>query len=92
MPSAYTASITVWPHYWALDEQPLAREHYEIAIEWGRRSHRDRTLAIKYMNLGLVARHEGDLDEAGMCYRLALRLLRNTTDEVNRARLQITCP
>jgi len=74
--------------YWSLDEQPLAREHYEIAIEWGRRAHRDRALAITYMNLGLVARHEGDLDEAGMCYRLALRLLRNTTDEINRARLQ----
>ncbi|HYY57745.1 MAG TPA: sigma 54-interacting transcriptional regulator, partial [Pyrinomonadaceae bacterium] len=74
--------------YWALDEQPLAREHYEIAIEWGRRAHRDRALAITYMNLGLVARHEGDLDEAGMCYRRALRLLRNTTDEINRARLQ----
>jgi transcriptional regulator with GAF, ATPase, and Fis domain/Tfp pilus assembly protein PilF len=74
--------------YWALDEQPLAREHYEIAIEWGRRSHRDRALAITYMNLGLVARHEGDLDEAGMCYRRALRLLRHTTDEINRARLQ----
>src|SRR5438105_3174701 len=26
--------------------------------------------------------------EAGMCYRRALRLLRNTTDEVTRARLQ----
>ncbi|HEY6186789.1 MAG TPA: sigma 54-interacting transcriptional regulator [Pyrinomonadaceae bacterium] len=74
--------------YWALDEQPLAREHYEIAIEWGRRSHRDRALAITYMNLGLVARHEGDLDEAGMCYRRALRLLRHTADEINRARLQ----
>ncbi len=74
--------------YWALDEQPLAREHYEIAIEWGRRAHKDRALAITYMNLGLVARHEGDLDEAGMCYRRALRLLRNTTDEVTRARLQ----
>jgi hydrogenase-4 transcriptional activator len=74
--------------YWALDEQQLAREHYEIAIEWGRRAHRDRTLAITYMNLGLVARHEGDLDEAGMCYRRALRLLRQTNDEVSRARLQ----
>jgi transcriptional regulator with GAF, ATPase, and Fis domain/Tfp pilus assembly protein PilF len=74
--------------YWALDEQPLAREHYEIAIEWGRRAHKDRALAITYMNLGLVARHEGDLDEAGMCHRRALRLLRNTTDEVNRGRLQ----
>lgn len=74
--------------YWGLDEQPLAREHYEIAIEWGRRAHRERALAITYMNLGLVARHEGDLDEAGMCYRRALRLLRNTSDEVNRARLQ----
>jgi transcriptional regulator with GAF, ATPase, and Fis domain/Tfp pilus assembly protein PilF len=74
--------------YWALDEQPLAREHYELAIEWGRRAHRDRALAITYMNLGLVARHEGDLDEAGMCYRRALRLLRHTTDEINRARLQ----
>ena len=75
--------------YWALDEQPLAREHYEIAIEWGRRARRDRALAITYMNLGLVARHEGDLDEAGMCYRRALRLLSHTTDEVSRARLQI---
>jgi DNA-binding NtrC family response regulator/tetratricopeptide (TPR) repeat protein len=74
--------------YWALDEQLLAREHYEIAIEWGRRAHRDRALAITYMNLGLVARHEGDLDEAGMCYRRALRLLRQTNDEVSRARLQ----
>jgi hydrogenase-4 transcriptional activator len=74
--------------YWALDEQQLAREHYEIAIEWGRRAHRDRALAITYMNLGLVARHEGDLDEAGMCYRRALRLLRQTNDEVSRARLQ----
>ena len=74
--------------YWALDEQALAREHYEIAIEWGRRARRDRALAITYMNLGLVARHEGDLDEAGMCYRRALRLLRHTTDEVSRARLQ----
>jgi hydrogenase-4 transcriptional activator len=74
--------------YWALDEQPLAREHYEMAIEWGRRAHRDRALAITYMNLGLVARHEGDLDEAGMCYRRALRLLRHTTDEINRGRLQ----
>ena len=74
--------------YWALDEQQLAREHYEIAIEWGRRARRDRTLAITYMNLGLVARHEGDLDEAGMCYRRALRLLRQTNDEVSRARLQ----
>ena len=25
--------------YWALDEQSLAREHYEFAIEWGRRAH-----------------------------------------------------
>jgi hydrogenase-4 transcriptional activator len=74
--------------YWALDEQRLAREHYEIAIEWGRRAHRDRALAITYMNLGLVARHEGDLDEAGMCYRRALRLLKQTNDEVSRARLQ----
>ncbi len=74
--------------YWSLDEQLLAREHYEIAIEWGRRAHKERALAITYMNLGLVARHEGDLDEAGMCYRRALRLLRNTTDEINRARLQ----
>jgi transcriptional regulator with GAF, ATPase, and Fis domain/Tfp pilus assembly protein PilF len=74
--------------YWALDEQQLAREHYEIAIEWGRRAHRDRALAITYMNLGLVARHEGDLDEAGMCYRRALRLLRQTNDELSRARLQ----
>jgi transcriptional regulator with GAF, ATPase, and Fis domain/Tfp pilus assembly protein PilF len=74
--------------YWALDEQLLAREHYEIAIEWGRRARRDRALAITYMNLGLVARHEGDLDEAGMCYRRALRLLRQTNDEVSRARLQ----
>ncbi len=74
--------------YWMLDEQPLAREHSEIAIEWGRRAHKERALAISYMNLGLVARHEGDLDEAGMCYRRALRLLRNTTDEVTRARLQ----
>ena len=74
--------------YWALDEQPHAREHYEIAIEWGRRAHKDRALAITYMNLGLVARHEGDMDEAGMCYRRALRLLRNTTDDVNRARLE----
>jgi DNA-binding NtrC family response regulator/tetratricopeptide (TPR) repeat protein len=74
--------------YWALDEQRLAREHYEIAIEWGRRAHKDRALAITYMNLGLVARHEGDMDEAGMCYRRALRFLRNTSDEVTRARLQ----
>ena len=74
--------------YWALDEQSLAREHYEIAIEWGRRARKDRALAITYMNLGLVARHEGDLDEAGMCYRRALRLLGNTTDDVNRARLE----
>jgi DNA-binding NtrC family response regulator/Tfp pilus assembly protein PilF len=74
--------------YWALDEQQLAREYYEIAIEWGRRAHKDRTLAITYMNLGLVARHEGDLDEAGMCYRRALRLLRHTNDEISRARLQ----
>lgn len=74
--------------YWSLDEQRLAREHYEIAIEWGRRAHRDRALAITYMNLGLVARHEGDLDEAGMCYRRALRLLKQTNDEVSRARLQ----
>ncbi len=74
--------------YWALTEQPLAREHYEIAIEWGRRAHKERSLAITYMNLGLVARHEGDLDEAGMCYRRALRLLRNSTDEATRARLQ----
>ncbi|HEY0545588.1 MAG TPA: sigma 54-interacting transcriptional regulator [Pyrinomonadaceae bacterium] len=74
--------------YWALLEQLLAREHYEIAIEWGRRAHKERALAITYMNLGLVARHEGDLDEAGMCYRRALRFLRNTTDEINRARLK----
>ncbi|MDT5122598.1 MAG: hypothetical protein QOC96_2080 [Acidobacteriota bacterium] len=74
--------------YWALDEQRLAREHYEIAIEWGRRARRDRALAITYMNLGLVARHEGDLDEAGMCYRRALRLLKQTNDEMSRARLQ----
>ena len=74
--------------YWALDEQRLAREHYEIAIEWGRRARRDRQLAITYMNLGLVARHEGDLDEAGMCYRRALRLLKQTNDEMSRARLQ----
>ncbi|MBV9957579.1 MAG: sigma 54-interacting transcriptional regulator [Acidobacteria bacterium] len=74
--------------YWSLTEQLLAREHYEIAIEWGRRAHKERSLAITYMNLGLVARHEGDLDEAGMCYRRALRLLRNTTDEITRARLQ----
>jgi hydrogenase-4 transcriptional activator len=74
--------------YWALDEQALAREHYEIAIEWGRRARKDRALAITYMNLGLVARHEGDMDEAGMCYRRALRLLRHTTDEISRARLQ----
>lgn len=74
--------------FWALDEQRLAREHYEIAIEWGRRAHRDRALAITYMNLGLVARHEGDLDEAGMCYRRALRLLQQTNDDVSRARLQ----
>ncbi|HEY0006465.1 MAG TPA: tetratricopeptide repeat protein, partial [Pyrinomonadaceae bacterium] len=75
--------------YWAMDELALAREYYEFAIEWGRRSQRDRALAITYMNLGLVARHEGDVDEAGMCYRRALRLLRNTTDETTRARLQI---
>jgi hydrogenase-4 transcriptional activator len=75
--------------YWALDEQPLAREHYEFAIEWGRRAHKDRALALTYVNLGLVARHEGDLDEAGMCYRRALRLLRNTTDDTNLARLQV---
>ncbi|HEV7844338.1 MAG TPA: tetratricopeptide repeat protein, partial [Pyrinomonadaceae bacterium] len=62
--------------YWALDEQSLAREQYELAIEWGRRARKDRALALTYMNLGLVARHEGDLDEAGMCYRRALRLLR----------------
>jgi tetratricopeptide (TPR) repeat protein len=74
--------------YWALDEQPLAREHYELAIEWSRRTHRDRALAITYMNLGLLARHEGDFDEAGMCYRRALNLLRHTTDDTNRARLQ----
>jgi hydrogenase-4 transcriptional activator len=74
--------------YWALDEQSLAREHYEIAIEWGRRAHKDRALAISYMNLGLVSRHEGDVDEAGMCYRRALRLLSSTTDEISRARLQ----
>ncbi|MDT4968577.1 MAG: hypothetical protein QOJ64_3314 [Acidobacteriota bacterium] len=74
--------------YWALDEPRLAREHYELAIECGRRAHCDRALAITYMNLGLVARHEGDLDEAGMCYRRALRLLRQTNDEVSRARLQ----
>src|SRR5437763_2161969 len=74
--------------YWALDEQRLAREHYEIAIEWGRRARRERQLAITYMNLGLVARHEGDLDEAGMCYRRALRLLKQTNDEMSRARLQ----
>ncbi|HEY0385193.1 MAG TPA: tetratricopeptide repeat protein, partial [Pyrinomonadaceae bacterium] len=74
--------------YWALDEQSLAREHYELAIEWGRRARKDRALAITYMNLGLVARHEGDLDEAGMCYRRALRLLRQTNDEASRARLQ----
>jgi hydrogenase-4 transcriptional activator len=74
--------------YWALDEIHLAREHYELSIEWGRRARTDRALAITYMNLGLVARHEGDLDEAGMCYRRALRLLRNTTDDVTRARLQ----
>jgi hydrogenase-4 transcriptional activator len=74
--------------YWALDEQALAREHYEIAIEWGRRARKDRALAITYMNLGLVARHEGDMDEAGMCYRRALRLLRHTADEISRARLQ----
>lgn len=74
--------------YWALDEIHLAREHYELSIEWGRRAHVDRALAITYMNLGIVARHEGDLDEAGMCYRRALRLLRNTTDDVTRARLQ----
>jgi hydrogenase-4 transcriptional activator len=74
--------------YWGLDEQALAREHYEIAIEWGRRARKDRALAITYMNLGLVARHEGDLDEAGMCYRRALRLLSHTADEVSRARLQ----
>jgi hydrogenase-4 transcriptional activator len=75
--------------YWALDEQSLAREHYEFAIEWGRRAHKDRALALTYVNLGLVARHEGDLDEAGMCYRRALRLLRNTTDDTNLARLQV---
>ncbi|HEX8649614.1 MAG TPA: sigma 54-interacting transcriptional regulator [Pyrinomonadaceae bacterium] len=74
--------------YWSLDEQALAREHYEIAIEWGRRARKDRALAISYMNLGLVARHEGDLDEAGMCYRRALRLLSHTADEISRARLQ----
>ncbi|OLE51268.1 MAG: hypothetical protein AUG51_23865 [Acidobacteria bacterium 13_1_20CM_3_53_8] len=74
--------------YWALDEIALAREHYELAIEWGRRARKDRSVAISYMNLGLVARQEGDVDEAGMCYRRALRLLRNTTDEVTRARLQ----
>lgn len=74
--------------YWGLDEQALAREQYELAIEWGRRARKDRALAITYMNLGLVARHEGDLDEAGMCYRRALRLLRQTSDEASRARLQ----
>jgi tetratricopeptide (TPR) repeat protein len=74
--------------YWLLDEQSLAREHYELAIEWGRRARKDRALAITYMNLGLVSRHEGDLDEAGMCYRRALRLLRQTNDEASRARLQ----
>ena len=74
--------------YWALDEQALAREHYETATEWHRRARKDRALAITYMNLGIVSRHEGDLDEAGMCYRRALRLLRNTTDEISRARLQ----
>ncbi len=74
--------------YWALDEQPLAREHYEISIEWSRRAHKDRALAISYMNLGLVARHEGDFDEAGMCYRRALRLLHGTHDEMSHARLQ----
>ncbi len=74
--------------YWSLDEQPLAREHYEIAIEWSRRARKDRALAISYMNLGLVARHEGDFDEAGMCYRRALRLLESTADEISHARLQ----
>ena len=74
--------------YWALDEQALAREHFEIAIEWGRRARKDRALAITYMNLGVVARLEGDLDEAGMCHRRALRLLSHTADEVSRARLQ----
>ncbi len=74
--------------YWALDEIPLAREHYEVSIELGRRTRQDRALAMTYMNLGMVARHEGDLDEAGMCYRRALRLLRNTTDDTMRARLQ----
>lgn len=74
--------------FWALDEIALAREYYELAIEWGRRARKDRALAISYMNLGLVARHEGDMDEAGMCYRRALRLLRNSNDEVTRARLQ----
>ncbi|MFN2454312.1 MAG: sigma 54-interacting transcriptional regulator [Pyrinomonadaceae bacterium] len=74
--------------YWALDEQLLAREHYEIAIEWSRRARKDRALAISYMNLGLVARHEGDFDEAGMCYRRALRLLQETADEIGHARLQ----
>jgi hydrogenase-4 transcriptional activator len=74
--------------YWGLDELALAREHYEIAIEWGRRARKDRALAITYTNLGIVARQEGDLDEAGMCYRRALRLLSHTMDEVSRARLQ----
>jgi hydrogenase-4 transcriptional activator len=74
--------------YWALDEIPLAREHYETSIEWGRRARLDRALALTYLNLGLVARHEGDLDEAGMCYRRSLRLLRNTNDDVTRARAQ----
>ena len=92
-PSGDTANLARTYHclgrtYWALDEQSLAREQYELAIEWGRRAHKDRALAITYMNLGLVARYEGDLDEAGMCYRRALRLLRQTNDEASRARLQ----
>ena len=92
-PSGDTANLARTYHclgrtYWALDEQSLAREQYELAIEWGRRARKDRALAITYMNLGLVARHEGDLDEAGMCYRRALRLLRQTNDEASRARLQ----
>ncbi|HEX8097557.1 MAG TPA: sigma 54-interacting transcriptional regulator [Pyrinomonadaceae bacterium] len=75
--------------YWALDEQGLAREHYELAIDWGRRARQDRALAITYMNLGLVARQEGDADEARMFYRRAQRLLRASADGPTRARLQI---
>src|SRR5438045_155866 len=57
-------------------------------IVQARRALPDLRRAIVSMCRGRRGRHEGDLVDAGMCYRRALRLLKQTNDEMSRARLQ----